>query len=277
MEINYEPLDFTDLSFPFIFHRGCAGEFLPHWHDSIEIHYVYQGVETLVVDSHQIPVESTDIVCISSEQIHWYKNQYSHKYHTLIVHPYLLKNLGFDPTDTLIPCFKDTYVTDLFNAIAQEDREKSPYYEASIKAKVISLLVYLYRNYRKNKNDKLTNYEPEIQTEIVVKILKYIKKNYSSELTIAKIGNAVGLSTSYLCSCFQKSTKTTINKYINNLRCCKARSMLLAGSTSVTQVALQCGFNNMSYFSKTYSNIIGELPSETLERSSNKTPPHNKL
>ena len=65
-------------------------------------------------------------------------------------------------------------------------------------------------------------------------------------------------------------TQTTINQYINMLRCNEAKVLLSQGKQSVTEIGTHCGFNSMSYFSKTYRKIIGELPSQTMERVAKK-------
>ena len=100
-----------------------------------------------------------------------------------------------------------------------------------------------------------------------------IEENYSENITINDIGKAVGLSPSYLCACFRNATKTSINRYLNNIRCNEAKRLLTEENISVTEAATQCGFNNMSYFSRMYRNIIGELPSQTLKRVNNNHPP----
>jgi AraC-like DNA-binding protein len=50
-------------------------------------------------------------------------------------------------------------------------------------------------------------------------------------------------------------------RYINILRCEHARKMLQNGNYRVEEVAYLCGFDNMSYFSKTYKKYMGCLPS----------------
>jgi transcriptional regulator GlxA family with amidase domain len=38
-------------------------------------------------------------------------------------------------------------------------------------------------------------------------------------------------------------------------------------TTSVTNVAFDCGFTNLGHFAKDYDKCFGELPSETLNRT----------
>lgn len=51
--------------------------------------------------------------------------------------------------------------------------------------------------------------------------------------------------------------------FLNMTRCTHARDLLLSGGTCVAECALRCGFQHLSYFTKTYKRYMGELPSQT--------------
>ena len=267
MNGQYEPIKFNDTSYPYFIRKRCYQYFSPHWHESIEIHSLYRGSNDIIIDSKQYTVEPTDIVCINSSQIHWYSKPDHPQYHTLIIHPRFLKKCGIDPNDMLAPHFKDPYVSKIIEEIVQEDDNHLPYSEAAKKSKIMSLLIHLYRNH---KSEEVASTELNSRTEIVIKILTYIKEHYAEDITVTEIGQAVGLSVNYMCACFRRETQTTIKKYINHLRCTEAKELLRTGNVSVTEAGIRCGFNNMSYFSKMYHSVVGELPSETLESATEK-------
>lgn len=264
---DYDILDFTDPSYPYRFHKCGHGNFLPHWHNSIEIHGIHTGTGNIVIDSNQFTVKPSDIVCINSSQTHWYTTPHQQHYYTLIISPQFVKNCNIDPEKKLTPLLNDPYATRLFEEIMQEADKQLPYYETSKKAKVMLLLIHLYRNHG-TEVPQSANKQP--QTEIIIKALNYIRKHYKEDIQISDIGKNVGLSANYLCTCFRRETQTTIKKYINTLRCNDAKKLLSEGKLSVTEVGSHCGFNSMSYFSKTYCKINGELPSKTLERMAQK-------
>lgn len=56
--------------------------------------------------------------------------------------------------------------------------------------------------------------------------------------------------------------------YLNMVRCEHARELLQMGKLSVSECASLCGFQNSSYFTKTYKHYIGELPSDTAHSNS---------
>lgn len=266
MNTTYETLKFNDPSYPFIIHRACNNNFLPHWHDSLEIHIIYDGFDSINIDSYQYSVKPLDIVCINPLQTHWYSKLHPVQYQTLIVHPDLLKKCGISSPNNLKSYFNDPYVIQSFKEILKECFDQPPFFEAAIKVKIMNLLIYLYRNYQSEETLAPVFHS---KTLCVSKILEFIKVHYTEDIKLSEMGKALGFSVNYMCTCFHQETKTTINKYLNYLRCNMAKTILLEGTASVTEAAMRCGFTNMSYFSKTYNTIIGELPSQTLERNSN--------
>jgi len=91
---------------------------------------------------------------------------------------------------------------------------------------------------------------------------EYIRRNYTSDISTAGIGQAIGVSLYHLCRCFKDVTKVTIISYINLLRCDTAKTLLASGNYSVSEAAFMSGFQNMSYFTKTYKQYKGCIPSK---------------
>ena len=83
----------------------------------------------------------------------------------------------------------------------------------------------------------------------------YINENYTNALSLEHIAEVIGINKSYLSREFKKYAGHTVHTYINMLRCKKAEQCISEGMT-VTEAAMECGFENISYFSRTYKNIM---------------------
>ena len=81
------------------------------------------------------------------------------------------------------------------------------------------------------------------------------------KITLDILSEYVHIDKYALCHDFKKATSQTVVQYINNYRCQKAISFLEKGY-SVTEVSIMCGFENPSFFSKTFKKYIGVLPSK---------------
>ena len=95
----------------------------------------------------------------------------------------------------------------------------------------------------------------------VKSVIEYINANYSREVNLDELASLCGITKFHLAREFRKITGQTILTYTNILRCKKA-SVLIAEGKTVTEAALDCGFDSLSYFSRTYKKIMGNPPSK---------------
>ena len=76
------------------------------------------------------------------------------------------------------------------------------------------------------------------------------------------MAEAAEMSPKYFCYFFKEMTAKTPVEYLNGYRIEKATKMLLNTNDSVTDVAYSCGFNDLSYFIKTFKQIKGITPAK---------------
>ncbi len=91
-------------------------------------------------------------------------------------------------------------------------------------------------------------------------MLEYIHENYTDELTIQKIAQTANVSESVCLRCFHQILGNTPIQYIKKLRLEKAAQMLRSTSMTAKEVALTCGFNDVSYFTKAFKEKTGYTP-----------------
>ena len=91
--------------------------------------------------------------------------------------------------------------------------------------------------------------------------LGYIEAHLQEELTVEKVGRAVHYAPSALQSMFGAITGYTIGEYIRFRRLSQAAEALAAGR-SVTDCALDCGYETTEAFSKAFKRLFGCPPSQ---------------
>lgn len=79
--------------------------------------------------------------------------------------------------------------------------------------------------------------------------------------TLEDLGREIGLSKNFLCSAFKEIMGNTIFTYIHLARIKKAKGMLLETQSSIEEIAHSCGFENLSYFYRTFKKYSGGSPS----------------
>lgn len=87
-----------------------------------------------------------------------------------------------------------------------------------------------------------------------------IETSYGSPLTLQDLADAAGFSPNYFCRFFQKMTQRSPIDYLNYYRIEIACRKLHTDQRSITEIAYECGFNDLSYFIKTFHKYKGTSP-----------------
>lgn len=91
---------------------------------------------------------------------------------------------------------------------------------------------------------------------------EYIDYNFHLPLSISELAFRASVSESYFRKEFKQYFGLSPVAYIQKVRIENAKSMLLVGCYQVSEIATQCGFDNISYFSYVFRNHTGMTPSE---------------
>ncbi|MCQ2512437.1 MAG: AraC family transcriptional regulator [Lachnospiraceae bacterium] len=101
--------------------------------------------------------------------------------------------------------------------------------------------------------------------DAVYKVIEYIKSNYRRHMSLEDIAASTYLSKTYLSSLFKKETGYSISEYINIVRIERSKSLLMEENMSIIEIANLCGFEDQSYFTKVFKNIVGITPKKYRE------------
>lgn len=94
----------------------------------------------------------------------------------------------------------------------------------------------------------------------VTPAINYIEANYDKPITLAEIARASHLSTSRLAHIFREQVGMTLIDYLTSVRIEQAKERLLATDQSCTEICFRVGYNNPSYFTRTFKSAAGMTP-----------------
>lgn len=84
---------------------------------------------------------------------------------------------------------------------------------------------------------------------LVHQAIKYMKHNYSRMIGLQDIAETLEVSKEHLCRVFRKHTQTTITAYLEEIRVCEAKNMILKyPDKTIGEISCLCGFDSPSYF-----------------------------
>ena len=102
-------------------------------------------------------------------------------------------------------------------------------------------------------------------------IRNYIDTNYAGDISLESIADRFHLSVYYLARQFRKHTSYTINKYIIICRMGEAQRRLIHTEDRIDDIAVICGFTNLSYFYASFKKNVGCTPMEFRKAYKNET------
>jgi AraC-like DNA-binding protein len=131
----------------------------------------------------------------------------------------------------------------------------------------ISLLEILYLmsitiEYKLIVSSNYSNYYQYRDNEKMDRVFKYIFDHFKEEISLSKISDIAGMHPHAFCRFFKIRTQKSFTHFINEIRIAYACKLLAGKEDSITQIAYECGFNNVSNFNRFFKVIKKVSPRE---------------
>lgn len=96
-------------------------------------------------------------------------------------------------------------------------------------------------------------------SEYVEQAVLYIKNHFNDNIGVADVAERIGVGRSYLSRIFVEQLAVSPVEFLIDYRIRQAQKMLQFG-LSVTETAINCGFNSPAHFSVQFKNRTGQSP-----------------
>ena len=231
-----------------------------HWHNAIEFMYILKGKLEISMIGRVYTANPGDIVAVNSAVVHETRVlDPALNYYVLIVNEEFFKtNKLYGDKTFFMPIVKTPEARRLFNTIVEEFTSGDELCNVAIASTLMSFFVYMRRNY--NCGPEQDSPIDHKKMRLVRKVLNYIQENYKKKITIDELSEELHFSRSYLSHVFKEITRLSLIQYINLVKCQQAQTLLLR-NYSISEAAAECGFTELSYFTRVFKKTIGALPS----------------
>lgn len=99
--------------------------------------------------------------------------------------------------------------------------------------------------------------------DIIQSVKRFIKKNYSSDISLEMLSRKMFISPSYLSYLFKNVTGESYSDYLKNIRLNRAKELLEKNSDlKVFEVCYMVGYKEYKYFSQQFKKAFGTNPTE---------------
>ncbi|WP_139905324.1 helix-turn-helix domain-containing protein [Clostridium thermarum] len=140
----------------------------------------------------------------------------------------------------------DKYLT-LFDSILGDFINPTICSKLTIKSNLLQLITDIYTD-ATNPFNKPGSME-DLRYNELKEVVDFINTHYDEDISLKLLSQKVNLSPNYFHRLFHKIIGVTPNEYINKIRIEKSKEMLLKTRYSISEIALRCGFDSLSYFS----------------------------
>ena len=278
-----EPISHNTQSRPFSIHYtktqpGLYNALYVHYHSEMEFFYLEKGALDLYIEDLTFHLTAGNAVFIPQNLIHsaerisppdedccFYALVFSDKmlmdtlpkYCNIYIQP-----VYRSPLDCIIPLYgKEKWQKDVINLLKEIfESKKSDINECelTIRGRLLIIWQLLYNNHMKFYNNNLSdnNSFPQIQ-----KCINYIQENYAENISLDELAGNAGFSTGHFCRLFKSMTGFTPFSYLNRIRIAISCGLLLETDKKISEIAALCGYNNVSYYNRTFTKIMKETPS----------------
>lgn len=107
------------------------------------------------------------------------------------------------------------------------------------------------------------NVTDQIKTKehwIVTSMKQYAEQQFSFPISLKEFAKTYRKNEKYVGRLFKKETGKSFAEYCNDLRLERSIRLLSQEASSIINIALECGFNNISYFNRVFRKKYGVSP-----------------
>ncbi|MCX2680491.1 AraC family transcriptional regulator [Galbibacter sp. EGI 63066] len=93
-------------------------------------------------------------------------------------------------------------------------------------------------------------------------VFNYVKTHFQEQIPLEEIANISGMTVPSFCRYFKQITGKTFTHFVNEYRLVHASKLLAEKPIGITEICYESGFNNFSYFNKSFKKFTGKSPSQ---------------
>lgn len=244
-----------------------------HWHEDIEWIHIRKGKMYYYINGKRIILNEKDSLMINARQMHYgYSFQKQDcQFSCILFHPALFCNnqalLQKYVTPVLkngaleylyIPSVQGQEVSHFLTQIVELNKKKPNGYELEIIALMHTLWSRLWQQNQLSPGQSCQEMPDDLRLQ--KDMVSFIYRHYPEKISLDEIAASGNVSRSKCCRIFKHYLQQSPIDFLNAYRLKISCNLLAATDKSVTEIALACGFNNLSYFSKYFCQHYGCTP-----------------
>lgn len=223
-----------------------------HLHKAFELIAVTEGEMTVCVDKQSYTVNAGEAVWVFPHQVHSMETVRHSKNFCLIFAPEHIK--AFVPF-----CLNHIPKRSVFKPSAELWQKLKQLKKVDSTLQIKSALYSLA--YEFDREAEYSPRSPEIET-LLYRIFDFIHNNYTGKCDLHTLSDALSYQYNYLSRYFADRTGMSFTQYVQSYRLSESCYKLTNSNASITQIAMECGFESLRSFHRNFSAKMGMTPGQ---------------
>ncbi len=251
IELNYSTLTYK------------SGNLNEHYHNGYEIILITQGQSEFTINGSKSIFEKYSLVFINNLEKHKMRTiKLPYSRYMAILDASFLDNMIMDPI--LLSIFKVrpksfehgfnikindiTIIEDYFYKLSIIYNNKDVFWQIEFNALFSNFLVFIYRNYK--EHFPISSIDKN--KDLILRVQSFIDDHYKQDLSLDLIASEFYIDKYYLSHLYKDITGFSIKQYILLKKIAYAKNELYYTDKSITQIAIETGFNSQSNFTRIF-------------------------
>jgi AraC-like DNA-binding protein len=240
-----------------------------HFHPEIELVFVFDGIGRRHVGNHVSYYENGDLVLIGSNLPHsGFGYGALGKHEEMVIQfkkEIIQETVEFEKVHQLLQKaqFGISFSGEIKKTLQEDFRKikELPSFERFVCLLHILQKLANHADFQVLNNTQYQKSNFSKDQHRVFRIFEFVEKNYANEINTQTLADLSNLTLPAFCNYFKKNFGVSFTDFLNEYRINQA-CILLTESQTISNVAFLCGFNSLSYFSRTFKYFKNISPSE---------------
>lgn len=250
-----------------------------HWHEEMELFKLQKGCMKMQCGDHFFYAQEGSVLFFNSGEIHAAEpvTEAHIEYRAVVFSPEFLCGSDVVRSKYIGPILKGRMVlptvlgeggaaAERFDRLYELMQKREFGYELSAKAILLEMVAAALPACELQPLPQGTG----SSAACIKQAIGYIQENYRRPITIEELAERCNMSQGHFCRLFKQYTLKTPVQYVNNLRISKAIELLISGNRKILDIALDTGFNGLSYFIGVFKESVGVTPTKFRKEYGNK-------
>ena len=246
----------------------------PHLHPEIELVLVLKGNPFFNIDGTLTRFSEKSIILLNSNELHEIISE-EQPSTLLLLHILPEYFEGYFPQMKFIRFHENKIVSKnhrlfiyTFCKLLKTYVIQEPYYQIQCSSLINIMLYDILQScaYYEMYGGKLKTTAKRSQQ--ISEIIRYIEEHYAEKITLTDLSEYLNLSVSYLSHFIQDNLHRSFSEYLTYTRYLNAKSLLMKGETSLTDICYNCGFSSYRYMSNAFKKYSDDTPKEFKQKMS---------